>query len=79
MGGANDARLRRQGSSKGDPSARILLRTFGGAAHEDSNVADPAEPELIIRLEGLKDTHKSWWECNTGIAFLVSVSNAFAA
>ena len=21
---------------------------------------------------GLKDTHKSWWECDTGIAYLVS-------
>src|SRR6202049_15700 len=57
---------------KGDASAVYLLRTFGGAAHEIWNVADPANPKLIVRLEGLKDTHKSWWECNTGIAFLVS-------
>jgi hypothetical protein len=57
---------------KGDPNAVYLLRTFGGAAHEIWNVADPANPKLIIRLEGLKDTHKSWWECDTGIAFLVS-------
>src|SRR5512139_193727 len=57
---------------KGDPGAVYLLRTFGGKAHEIWNVADPANPKLIIRLEGLKDTHKSWWECNTGIAFLVS-------
>ena len=28
--------------------------------------------ETITASEGLKDTHKSWWECNTGIAFLVS-------
>jgi hypothetical protein len=57
---------------KGDPNAVYLLRTFGGAAHEIWNVADPANPKLVVRLEGLKDTHKSWWECNTGIAFLVS-------
>src|SRR5664279_2098806 len=57
---------------KGDPNAVYLLRTFGGAAHEIWNVADPANPKLIIRLEGLKDTHKSWSECYTGIAFLVS-------
>jgi hypothetical protein len=57
---------------KGDPRAVYLLRTFGGAAHEIWNVADPANPKLVVRLEGLKDTHKSWWECNTGIAFLVS-------
>jgi hypothetical protein len=57
---------------KGDRNAVYLLRTFGGAAHEIWNVADPANPKLITRLGGLKDTHKSWWECDTGIAFLVS-------
>ena len=57
---------------KGDPNAVYMLRTFGGEAHEIWNVADPANPVLITRLAGLKDTHKSWWECNTGIAFLVS-------
>jgi hypothetical protein len=57
---------------KGDKSAVYLLRTFGGEAHEIWNVADPANPKLITRLGGLKDTHKNWWECDTGIAFLVS-------
>jgi hypothetical protein len=57
---------------KADPSAVYMLRTFGGAAHEIWNVADPANPVLITRLDGLKDTHKSWWECDTGMAFLVS-------
>ena len=57
---------------KGDPNAAYLLRTFGSAAHEIWNVADPANPVLVTRLDGLKDTHKSWWECETGIAFLVS-------
>jgi hypothetical protein len=57
---------------KGDPSAVYLLRTFGSEAHEIWNVADPANPVLLTRLGGLKDTHKSWWECETGIAFLVS-------
>jgi len=57
---------------KGDRNAVYMLRTFGGEAHEIWNVADPANPVLITRLGGLKDTHKSWWECETGIAFLVS-------
>jgi hypothetical protein len=58
---------------KGDPNAVYLLRTFGGAAHEIWNVADPANPKLVSRIEGgLKDTHKNWWECDTGIAYLVS-------
>src|SRR4030088_1419997 len=57
---------------KGDRNAVYMLRTFGGEAHEIWNVADPAKPVLITRLGGLKDTHKNWWECETGIAFLVS-------
>lgn len=57
---------------KGDPNAVYMLRTFGGEAHEIWNVADPANPVLITRIGGLKDTHKNWWECDTGIAYLVS-------
>ncbi len=57
---------------KGDPAAVYMLRTFGGQAHEIWNVADPANPVLLTRIDGLKDTHKNWWECDTGIAFLVS-------
>ena len=58
---------------KGDANAVYLLRTFGGRAHEIWNVADPAHPKLVTRIEGgLRDTHKNWWECDTGIAYLVS-------
>ena len=57
---------------KGDKSAVYMLRTFGSDAHEIWNVADPANPVLITRIAGLVDTHKNWWECSTGIAFLVS-------
>jgi hypothetical protein len=57
---------------KGDPNAVYMLRTFGSEAHEIWNVANPESPVLVIRIGGLKDTHKSWWECSTGIAFLVS-------
>jgi hypothetical protein len=35
-------------------------------------VTDPANPVLLARLDGLRDTHKNWWECDTGIAYLVS-------
>jgi hypothetical protein len=49
-----------------------LLRVFGGQGHEIWDVTDPANPVLLTRLMGLKDTHKNWWECETGIAFLVS-------
>lgn len=57
---------------KGDANAVYLLRTFGGKAHEIWNVADPSSPKLVTRIESGRDTHKNWWECETGIAFLVS-------
>jgi hypothetical protein len=57
---------------EGDKNAVYMLRTFGGEAHEIWNVADPTNPRLVTRIAGLKDTHKSWWECDTGIAYLVS-------
>src|SRR5262245_3683423 len=57
---------------RADRNAVYLLRTFGTEAHEIWNVTAPESPTLIKRLTGLRDTHKSWWECETGIAYLVS-------
>ena len=44
---------------KGDRNAVYMLRTFGGQAHEIYDVADPANPKLITRLDGIKDTTKA--------------------
>jgi len=58
---------------KGDPGKVYLLRVFGGKGHQIYDVTDPASPQLIWQSQNeLKDTHKSWWECDTGIAYLVS-------
>ena len=57
---------------KGDPDKTYLLRVYGGKGHEIYDVTDPSKPQLIWHIEGLKDTHKSFWECDTGIAYLVS-------
>ena len=58
---------------KGDKNKFYMLRVFGGQAHEIWDVTTPENPTLITRIgDGLKDTHKNWWECDTGIAFLVS-------
>ena len=57
---------------KGDRTAVYMLRVFGNAAHEIWNTADPAKPTLVTRLDGIKGTHKNFWECDTGIAYLVS-------
>jgi hypothetical protein len=73
-GGAQMARVC-DGASlpKGDKSAVYLLRPFGNSAHEIWNVAVPEKPVLVKRVsEGLKGTHKSFWECDTGIGYLVS-------
>jgi hypothetical protein len=49
-----------------------MLRSFGESAHEMWDVTDPAKPSrLNVIVAGLRDTHKSWWECDTGIAYLV--------
>jgi hypothetical protein len=58
---------------KGDKSKVYLLRNYGDTAHEVWDVTDPAKPAILATVVGkLKGTHKSWWECDTGIAFLVS-------
>ena len=50
-----------------------MLRSFGNSAHEMWDVTNPEKPEIItVIVRGLRDTHKSWWECDTGMAFLVS-------
>src|SRR5207247_217992 len=58
---------------RADKSKVYLLRSFGGSAHEIWDVTEPAKPSRVtVVVSGLRDTHKSWWECDTGIAFLVS-------
>ena len=57
---------------KADKSKFYLLRTFGNSAHEVWDVAEPEKPKLVSRIGPVKGTHKNWWECDTGIAYLVS-------
>ena len=50
-----------------------LLRPLGGSAHEIWDVTDPAKPsKLTTVVDNLTGTHKSWCECDTGIAYLVA-------
>jgi hypothetical protein len=58
---------------RADKGKVYLLRTLGNSAHEIWNVTDPRKPSLLTTIvSGLKGTHKNWWECDTGIAYLVS-------
>jgi hypothetical protein len=58
---------------RGDKSKVYMLRNFGNRAHEVWDVTNPEKPARITAVvENLRDTHKSWWECDSGIAYLVS-------
>ena len=58
---------------KADKSKVYLLRPFGNLAHEVWDVTTPEKPSRItVVVDKLKGTHKSWWECDSGIAYLVS-------
>ena len=50
-----------------------MLRTWGHTAHEVWDVTLPGPPRRVaVVADGLHGTHKNWWECGTGIAYLVS-------
>jgi hypothetical protein len=57
----------------GDAGKTYLLRTAGDLAHQVWDVTDPSSPTLVSTpVTDLNGTHKTWWECDTGIAYLVS-------
>jgi hypothetical protein len=57
----------------GDPGKIYLLRSNGNLEHQVWDVTYPSEPHLISTPQtDLKATHRNWWQCNTGIAYLVS-------
>ncbi len=58
---------------RADKSKVYLLRPYGNSAQEVWDVANPAKPRLVVKVAtGLQGTHKNWWECDSGIAYLVS-------
>ncbi len=60
---------------RGDPSKVYMLRTVGNTGHEIIDVTMPEAATLTpvsTVLAGENGTHKNWWECSTGIAFLAA-------
>jgi hypothetical protein len=58
---------------RADKSKMYLLRTAGNTGHEIFDATDPTKPTRVtLVVSGLRGTHKNWWECDTGIAYLVS-------
>jgi hypothetical protein len=65
---------------RADKNKIYLLRARGTSSHEMWVVTDPAKPSRLNIIEnGLRDTHKSWWECDSGIALLVSGATGWRA
>jgi len=65
----------------GEKGKWYLLRAYGNVgpdeAHQIWDVTDPTAPKFVTTIvSGLSNTHKSWWECDTGTAYLVAGSKA---
>jgi len=49
-----------------------LLRSFGSSRQELWEVTDPREPQFVVNVAAdIDSVHKNWWECDTGIAYVV--------
>ena len=49
-----------------------MLRENGAVSHEVWDTTDPANPTLVSTpVSGLDVTHRNWWDCKTGIAYIV--------
>jgi len=58
---------------KGVSGHVYLLRNIQGSSasgYEVWDVTNVSNPSLVGAMRGLRNTHKMWWECNTGIAYL---------
>ncbi len=57
----------------GSPGVVYMHREVGNDVHEIWDVTDPANPVFLNNVgEFVDGTHKNWWECSTGIAYLTN-------
>jgi hypothetical protein len=64
--------VRVSGLPQGTPGHTYILRANGQLEHDIWDTTDPSHPQKIgVVVTGLQRTHKNWWECDTGIAYLV--------
>jgi hypothetical protein len=59
----------------GTPGRVYMMRNVQGggiaiSGYEVWDVTDIRSPVLVSELRALRNTHKPWWECNSGIAYL---------
>ncbi len=59
-------------------SVYIIRGVQGGASagYEQWDVTNPSAPVRLKALTGLRSTHKLWWECSTGIAYMPGSKDA---
>ncbi len=69
-----------------DAGRFYLLRSNGNTSHEVWDVTDPASPAFVRTVaemgqtpSGEQHTHKNWWECDTGVAYLVGTVDGWRA
>ena len=72
--------------SGGDAGRFYLLRSNGNRSHEVWDVTEPASPAFVRTVaemgrtpSGDQHTHKNWWECDTGVAYLVGTVDGWRA
>ena len=71
----------------GEAAGRFyLLRSNGNRSHEVWDVTDPADPAFVRTVAemgrtptGEQHTHKNWWECDTGVAYLAGTVDGWRA
>jgi hypothetical protein len=67
------------GAGIGGPAKNVyLMRNIQGSSrsgYEIWDVTDVSNPKPVAALLGIRATHKLWWECNTGIAYMPGSKN----
>jgi hypothetical protein len=73
-GGAQMVRACSEADLAHDASrTRHFILRATASSHEVYDVTNPSSPTLVKSVvANLRNTHKSWWECDTGIAYLVT-------
>src|SRR5438093_4191076 len=81
-GQAQMARMCLGSDLPGGTSGKVyLLRNIQGntaqlSGYETWDVTDVRKPVFLAALRNLRSTHKDWWECKTGIAYMPGSKDA---
>jgi hypothetical protein len=54
----------------------VQTNTLAVSGYEVWDVTNVSSPTLVGEMRNLRSTHKHWWECTTGIAYLPGSKNA---